>query len=210
MEFIELKAKVRSKAGNGPSRVLRRDGKIPAVLYGPNTGSVLLAVEKYDLVTALKKGTIGQSLFNINIDGETTYTKTVMIKELQRHPATHQFLHADFYEIAMDRKTTVSIPVVAVGKSKGVEDGGVLQIIRRELEITCLPGQIPSSIKIDITDLDVGDSIHAEDLQLGEGIEIHTDVNFTVLTVSSPKLEETPGKEGEEAEDEDSTETESE
>ncbi len=200
--------------GNGPSRALRRDGKIPAVLYGPNTTSVLLAVETHDLENALKKGNIGQSLFNLNIDGETTYNKTVMIKELQRHPSTYQFLHADFYEIAMDRKTTVSIPVVAVGKSIGVENGGILQIIRRELEITCLPTQIPESIEIDITDLDIGDSIHSEDIQLGEGIEIQADVNFTVITVSSPKLEEKPAEEDEEveeeAQDEEGVETESE
>lgn len=200
--------------GNGPSRALRRDGKIPAVLYGPNTTPVLLTVETHDLENALKKGNIGQSLFNLNIDGETTYNKTVMIKELQRHPSTYQFLHADFYEIAMDRKTTVSIPVVAVGKSIGVENGGILQIIRRELEITCLPTQIPESIEIDITDLDIGDSIHSEDIQLGEGIEIQADVNFTVITVSSPKLEEKPAEEDEEveeeAQDEEGVETESE
>lgn len=214
MDLIKLNAKIRSNVGNGPSRALRRDGKIPAVLYGPNTTSVLLAVETHDLENALKKGNIGQSLFNLNIDGETTYNKTVMIKELQRHPSTYQFLHADFYEIAMDRKTTVSIPVVAVGKSIGVENGGILQIIRRELEITCLPTQIPESIEIDITDLDIGDSIHSEDIQLGEGIEIQADVNFTVITVSSPKLEEKPAEEDEEveeeAQDEEGVETESE
>jgi large subunit ribosomal protein L25 len=217
LELIELKSKIRSGVGNGPARVLRRDGKIPAVLYGPKTAAVLLSVDVFDLKTALKTGKIGQSLFNLSVDGETAYNKTVMIKELQRHPATYEFLHADFYEIAMDRKTTVNIPVIAIGKSIGVELGGILQIIRREVEISCLPTQIPDSIILDTTDLDIGDSIHAKDIVLEEGIEILTDVNFTVITVSSPKLEEEPVEEeeeleeGEEAEgDEESTETESE
>ncbi|MFO7963740.1 MAG: 50S ribosomal protein L25/general stress protein Ctc [Desulfobacterales bacterium] len=202
MDFIELKADIRTDVGDGPARTLRRHGKIPAVLYGPTIQPVLLAVETLELDNALKKGSIGQSLFQLKIEGDTIHNKPVMIKELQRHPATDKYLHADFFEIAMDRKTTVTVPVVAVGKSKGVEMGGILEVIRRELEITCLPAQIPATIEIDISDLDINDSIHVEDIQLGEGIEIVSDVNFTVITVSSPKMEEVPVEEGEEAEEE--------
>ena len=197
MEIIELNANVRSTKGNGAARALRRDGKIPAVLYGRGIGSVSLTVDIKELETALKMGSIGQSLFNLKVQNGDTYSKTVMIKELQYHPLNLNFLHADFYEIAMDRKITVNVPVVTVGKSEGVELGGLLQIVRRELEITCLPTQIPESIEIDITDLNIGDSVHAEDIALGEGIEILTDVNFTVATVLAPKLEEEE-EEGEE------------
>lgn len=197
MELISLNATLRSSIGNGPARTLRRGGSIPAVLYGPKTEPVLLAVEIRDLENALKKGNIGQSLFSLNIDGGSGSNKTVMIKELQLHPSTSRFIHADFYELPLDRKTTVSIPVVAEGTAKGVEEGGILQIIRRELDIYCLPTQIPESITLDITDLEIGDSIHVEDIQLGEEVEILADVNFTVITVSSPKMEELP-EEGEE------------
>ena len=202
MEIIELNAKVRTNTGNGAARSLRREGKIPAVLYGRDTESVSLSVDIKELETALKKGSIGQSLFNLQIQNGDTYSKTVMIKELQYHPLSLNFLHADFYEIAMDRKITVNVPVVTVGKSKGVEMGGILQIIRRELEVTCLPTQIPESIEIDITELEIGDSIHAEEIPLSEGVEIITEVNFTVVTVLAPKIEEEEvEEEAEEAEE---------
>ena len=213
MEIIELNANVRSTTGNGAARALRREGRIPAVLYGPGIASVSISIDVKELETALKKGSIGQSLFNLKVKNGDTYSKTVMIKELQSHPLTQNFLHADFYEIAMDREITVNVPVSTIGKSKGVEFGGLLQIIRRELEITCLPTQIPESIEIDITDLDIGDAIHAEEIALPEGVSIDTDVNFTVVTVLSPKIEEEEVEEEEEleegAEPEDKTEEES-
>jgi large subunit ribosomal protein L25 len=198
LEIIELKANLRSATGNGPARVLRRDGKIPAILYGPKTDPILLHVDTHGLELALKKGKIGQSLFNLTVENGNSFSKTVMIRELQAQPATHAFLHADFYEIDMDRKTTVNIPVVLTGKAKGVELGGVLQVVCRELTVLCLPSNIPDAIRIDISDLDIGDSLHARDIHLGEGIEIDSDVNFTVVTVLSPKLE-TDEKGGKEA-----------
>lgn len=206
MEIIELKANVRSTVGNGPARVLRRDGKIPAILYGPKTKPILLHVRAHDLELALKKGKIGQSLFNLTVENGDSFSKTVMIRELQTQPLTRALLHADFYEIAMDRKTTVSVPVVVVGKAKGVELGGLLQVIRREITVSCLPSNIPDVIKIDISKLGIGDSLHARDIPLGEGIEIESDVNFTVVTVLSPKIEidEQGEKEAEEEETGDS------
>lgn len=201
MEIIELNANIRSTTGNGAARALRRDGKIPAVLYGRGIDPVTLTVDIKELENALKKGSIGQSLFNLKVQNGDTYSKTVMIKELQYHPLSLNFLHADFYEIAMDRKITVNVPVVTKGKSEGVELGGLLQIVRRELEITCLPTRIPDTIEIDISDLNIGDSIHADEIPLEEGNEIQTDVNFTVLTVLAPKVEEEPEEEEEELEE---------
>jgi large subunit ribosomal protein L25 len=195
LEIIELNASIRSKTGNSPARALRRAGMLPAVLYGPGIEAVSLTLDAKDLKNALKKGKIGQSLFNLKVGNGDGYIKTVMIKELQSHPLTHSYIHADFYEIAMDRKITVAVPVVTTGKCKGVELGGLLQVIRRELEITCLPGQIPGSVILDVSDLDVGDSIHVEDVPLPEGVEIHTDINFTIITVSAPKADEGSGGE---------------
>jgi large subunit ribosomal protein L25 len=147
----------------------------------------------------LKKGRIGQLLLNLVIpnNGETS-TRTVMVKELQVHPVSRNALHIDFYEVAMDRKIMVNIPVVTTGKAKGVELGGILQIIRRELEVQCLPLEVPESIEIDITDLDVGDSIHVGDISQRSGIEFLGEENFTVVTIVSPKLD----KEDETAEEE--------
>ena len=191
MELIELKTNIRTNTGNGPARRLRQKGRIPAVLYGPGTESVLLSVNSSDIDKILKKGRIGQALLNLVIpnNGETT-TKTVMVKELQLHPVSRNYLHMDFYEVAMDRKIIVNVPVVTTGKAKGVEIGGILQIIRRELEVQCLPLNVPESIEIDITDLDIGDSIHVSDISRQNEVEFLDDENFTVVTIVSPKIEE--------------------
>jgi large subunit ribosomal protein L25 len=191
LELIELKTNIRTTTGNGPARRLRQKGQIPAVLYGPGTESVLLSVNISDIDRILKKGRIGQVLLNLVIpnNGETS-TKTVMVKELQHHPVSRNFLHIDFYEVAMDRKIMVNIPVTTTGKAKGVENGGILQIIRRELEVQCFPLDVPESIEIDISDLDIGDSIHLGDIARQSKIEFLDDENFTVVTVVSPKVEE--------------------
>lgn len=191
MELIELKTNIRTTTGNGPARRLRQEGQIPAVLYGPRTEPALLFVNISDLNLVLKKGRVGQILLNLVIhhDGETS-TRTVMVKELQTHPVSRNFLHVDFYEITMDRKIRVKVPVITTGKSKGVEIGGILQTIRRELEVQCFPLDVPESIEVDITDLDMGDSIHVVDIPRQSEIEFLDDENFTVVTIVSPKIEE--------------------
>lgn len=198
MEQIELKANVRKTTGNGPARVLRREGRIPAVLYGPGTEPVLLSVNIGDFQEVLKKGNISQVLLNLVIQNGKTFSKSAVVKELQTHPVSQDFLHIDFYEIDMKRKIKVNVPVVTKGKSMGVELGGVVQIIRHELEVLCFPGEIPEEIEIDITDLDMGDSVHVEEVHLEGDMEIQAEVNYTVLTVLSPKVEEEVVEEEEE------------
>jgi large subunit ribosomal protein L25 len=191
LELIELKANIRTKVGNGPARALRREGKIPAVLYGPETNSILLSVGISDVEAALKKSKLGQVLLSLVIQNGETMTRPVMIKELQIHPVSKDYLHVDFYEIKMDRKIRTKVPVVTKGKSKGVEAGGMLQVVRRELEVLCLPMEVPEVIEIDITELEIGDSIHVNAISLKGNIEISSEVNFTVVTVLSPtKVEE--------------------
>ena len=199
MEQLELNATVRKTTGNSPARELRRGGQIPAVLYGPQTESVLLTVNIKELEQIFKKGNIGSIILNLVIQNGKKVTKPAMIKEFQSHPVSGDFLHIDFYEIDMQRKINVMIPVVTKGICKGVELGGLLQIIRREIEVLCMPGDIPEAIEIDITDLDMGDSLHVDEIPLGDNVEIATDVNFTVLTVVSPKVEEVEEEEEEEA-----------
>ena len=198
MEQIELKAKIRTSVGNGPARVLSRDGKIPAVFYGPKTESILLSVDNRDIEQIIKQGGVGQALLNLVIQNGKAVTKPAMIKELQAHPVSGKFLHIDFYEIDMTRKIRVGVPVVTVGICKGIESGGLLQIVRRELEVLCLPTQIPESIEVDVSDLDMGDSVHVDEIQLEGDVEFQADVNFTVVTVLSPKVEAEPEEEEEE------------
>jgi large subunit ribosomal protein L25 len=190
LEQFDIHATVRKTAGNSPARALRRSGQMPAVLYGPNTDPISLSVNVKELEQILKKGNIGSIILNVVIENGKKVTKPAMIKELQSHPVSGNFIHIDFYEIDMQRKINVMIPVVAKGKSKGVELGGLLQIVRREIEVLCFPGDIPPAIEVDITDLDIGDSVHIEDVELGDNIELQEDTNFTLITVLSPKLEE--------------------
>jgi large subunit ribosomal protein L25 len=213
LEQFEIHATVRRTRGNSPARVLRRSGQMPAVLYGPKTEPVLLSVNVKEFEQILKKGNIGSIILNLVIQNGKKVTKPAMIKELQSHPVSGNFLHVDFYEIDMQRKIYVMIPIIAKGKAKGVENGGLLQIVRRELEVLCLPGDIPHAIELDITDLDIGDAIHVEDINLGDNVEIPADVNFTIITVLSPKIEALEAEEeageaeaGEEGEAEEDTE----
>ncbi len=198
MEKIELQATVRKSVGNGPARVLRRAGQIPAVLYGRKIEPVLLSVNTKDLEQILKKGSYGQVILNLVIQNGKKVTKPAIIKELQTHPVSGNLIHIDFYEVDMKRQIKVMIPVVTTGKAVGIEEGGLLNIVRRELEVFCLPGDIPEAIEIDISELGIGDSIHLEDVPLGENVEVATDVNFTVVTVLSPKVEEEVVEEEEE------------
>jgi len=200
LETINLKAKIRTTVGNGPARGLRRQGRIPAVLYGPDTEPMSLSVERSELEKVLKKGQTAQLLLNLIIENGKESKRSAMIKELQTHPATHGLMHIDFYEISMSRKIRVNIPVVTVGKARGVELGGMLQVVRRELEVHCLPGDIPKTFEIDISDLDIGGTIRVQDIALPENVEIPADVNFTVVTVVSPKRETPEGGEGMEGE----------
>ena len=190
MELIELNANIRTTVGNGPARRLRQSGQLPAVLYGPGAETVLLSVKMSDFNQVLKKSGASQLLLNLVIQDSETYTRSAMVKELQTHPVSRDFLHVDFYEIAMDRKIRVKVPIVTTGMAKGVELGGVLQIIRREIEVLCLPFEVPESFEIDISDLDIGDSVHVGDIsQVGE-IEFLEDDHFTIVTLLSPKIEE--------------------
>jgi large subunit ribosomal protein L25 len=198
LEKIELQATVRKSVGNGPARVLRRAGQIPAVLYGRKIEPVLLSVNTKDLEQILKKGSFGQFILNLVIQNGKKVTKPAIIKELQTHPVSGNLIHIDFYEVDMKRQIKVMVPVVTTGKSVGIEEGGLLNIVRRELEVFCLPGDIPEAIEIDISELGIGDSIHLEDLPLGENVEVATDVNYTVVTVLSPKVEEEVVEEEEE------------
>ncbi len=189
---------MRKSVGNGPARVLRRAGQIPAVLYGRKIEPVLLSVNAKDLEQILKKGSFGQFILTLVIQNGKKMTKPAIIKELQTHPVSGSLIHIDFYEVDMKRQIKVMVPVVTTGKSVGIEEGGLLNIVRRELEVFCLPGDIPEAIEIDISELGIGDSIHLEDLPLGENVEVVTDVNFTVVTVLSPKVEEEVVEEEEE------------
>lgn len=189
MEQINLEAQVRKTTGNGPARELRREGRIPAILYGPKTDPIMLSVDNKELEQIVKKSSIGSVLLKLEIKNGQTSARSAMVKELQTHPVTGQFLHVDFYEVDLTRKINAMVPVTVTGKSQGVEDGGILQIVRRELEVFCLPTAIPEAIEVDISELEIGDSIHVQEIALPSDVELPEDIDFTVITVLAPKVE---------------------
>jgi large subunit ribosomal protein L25 len=189
LEQINLNVRIRKVTGNNPARSLRREGRIPAVLYGPKTKPILLSIDSREFEQIAKKSTIGSVLLNLMIQNGNTESRPAMVKELQTHPVTQRFLHVDFYEVDMQRKIKVMVPVVVKGKPKGVEEGGLLQISRREIEVLCLPTEIPESFEVDVSDLDIGDAIHLEDIQTIGNIEIVAEANVTVVSVLAPKIE---------------------
>ena len=173
----------------------------PLAAPPPDTDATLLSVNIHEFEQVLKNHNINQMVLNLGIENSDAPPKSVMIKELQAHPVTNNLIHADFYEISMTRKIWVNVQVVVHGKSIGEERGGIVQIVRRELEVLCLPGEIPESIAIDISSLDIGDAIHVDEIQLPEGVEISPETNFTVVTITSVMAEEEPEEEAEEAEE---------
>lgn len=113
-----------------------------------------------------------------------------MIKNVQHHPISRRLLHIDLYEVAMDKKIHVKVPVVLTGTAKGAEEGGTLQLVRREIDVLCLPLDIPESIMVDVSEMQIGDSIHIQEIPVSGNIEILADTNFTVVTVSGAMAEE--------------------
>jgi large subunit ribosomal protein L25 len=180
------------------------------VLYGPKTESIPLTISTLDLDNIYKESGSEHVILNLIIENGGTQKKTVMIKETQTAPVTSQYLHVDFCEISLEEKVTVNVSVEVTGKSKGVQLGGFVQLVRHELEVSCLPGDIPAKIEADVSDLDIGDSLHVEDIDVGEKVKLLYDTNFAVVTVAAPTMEEEeiPEEELEEVEEAEAAETE--
>jgi large subunit ribosomal protein L25 len=192
LDIIDLKVTERKGTGKGQARTLRSQGLVPAVLYGPDTETISLTVPAMEISRVFKQSESEHVILNLIIDNGGTRQKTVMIKELQTLPTTNEYLHVDFYEISMDRKITVKVPVEVIGKSEGIERGGNLQIVRHQLDVSCLPADIPAKIEVDISKLDIGDSVHVEEIVVGENVELLYDNNFTVVAVAAPTVEKAP------------------
>lgn len=187
MEALELKAQVRKESGKGPARRLRMKGFIPAVFYGSGEAAQMLAVDVADLSKYLKERK--ESVFiklKIDDDGKQS-EKLSMIKELQTSPVSNKPVHADFLEVRMDHKITLEVPIHFVGHPVGVELGGELQLLKRDLMISGLPGNVPESVQIDISGLKIGESLMVGDITLGEGVESEDAEDIAIATVWAPK-----------------------
>ena len=189
MELIELNAKPREAKGKGAARKLRANNAIPAIVYGSKADPAMLSLSTSDFERIVRENGSTGLFFNLKVEG-TEKEKVVMLKDLQMDTFGLNYIHIDLHEIDMDEKVTVTVPVEPSGESKGVKEGGLLQVIRRELDVVCKPADKPDSVVIDITDLEVGDSVHVEDIDLGDAVDIPHEVNFTLITIVPPTVVE--------------------
>lgn len=191
MSQLILTARVRESKGKGAARKLRRNNQIPAIFYGPESKPVMLAVDYPELKHVVKQGTGENMILDLEIQSDSaTDTKKVTIKDLVIDPVKDIFLHADFYEISMDREITLPVSIHLINTPVGVTNGGVLQHIRRELTISCLPDKLVDFLEIDVSGLDIGDSIHIRDIELPDGIKSTEDAHLTVAVLAAPTVKE--------------------
>lgn len=185
-----LTAEIREGRGKERAKKLRAKGLIPAIFYGPRSQTVSLVIESKELSKALQTEAGENVLIDLDIrKGNQSDRKVVMLKDIQIDPLRRITLHTDFYEVAMDEMVTVEIPVHLIGKPEGTKMGGILEQVRRVIQIQCLPGDIPKSIDVDVSPLKIGDSIHVQDIKV-EKAKIILETNFTIATVVPPVVEE--------------------
>lgn len=192
MEAV-LEATVRTTIGKNEARRTRREGKVPAVVYGAasegaSRDAVSISVEPKALLKILHSEAGANTLISLKLDGSDT---KVLVKDFLLDPITHQVLHADFYRVAMDRMIQVTIPVLLKGESKGVKvGGGILEFVRREIEIECLPSDIPEHVDVDVTELGVNQGIRVKDVATSPKWKPLTDVDTMLVHVILAKAEE--------------------
>jgi large subunit ribosomal protein L25 len=192
MKTIELNVEKRSTTGKGEARRSRAGGRIPAVVYGAGKPNVPIAVDRKALADLFREGAGENAIFLLKLAG-SDQTRHAMIKELQRDPLSRKPLHIDFVRVLMDVKITVRVPIEVTGVSKGVKtDGGILDLVTREIEIECLPGSIPAHLAVDVTELAIGDAIRVSELPAIEGVRVVDNPEKVIVHVAHPTRAEEP------------------
>ena len=206
-DVIHIAAELRDQAGKGVARAVRREGKVPAVIYGDNQGTLSISLDGSELNKLIKNPGFFTQIFAVDITGKK---HEVLARDIQTDPVTDLPLHVDFMRFNQNTRIVIEVPVSFLNEeaSPGLKRGGVLNIVRRELELRCSPTNIPQAIEIDLTGFDIGDSIHISALNLPDGVEPITDRDYTIATVAAPTVmaveeegeedEITEGEEGEE------------
>lgn len=192
MEEIILEAQKRQDTGKGKVNRLRKRAVIPAVVYGEGRASLGIQLAAKDFLKLMEVHRGESFVLTLRVkDNGNSEDKPVLIKQIQHHPVSEQILHVDFNEISLTKAIRVKVPLVAVGESVGVrQEGGVLDHILWELEVECLPTQIPKSIEVDVSGLKIGSSLHVRDIAVGPQIKVLNDPGATVLAVVMPTKEE--------------------
>lgn len=185
---VKIKSEKREDIGKNASRRVRREGNVPAVLYGADIENVLLTLKKNDIFSVLKSETGENTIFQVSFDGKSI---DAMIKELQVNPVTQQLMHVDLVQIAMDKIVEVTIPIELEGEPVGVKtEGGFIDFVSREVEVECLPKDIPEHITLNISSLHLHQSIKVENLPVIEGVTYTSDPHALVVLIEAPTKEE--------------------
>ncbi|MGB0669959.1 MAG: 50S ribosomal protein L25/general stress protein Ctc [Rhodospirillales bacterium] len=203
-QAIQLAAEVRERAGKGAARATRRSGRVPAVIYGAKLDPVMISLDPIELTKQMNRAGFFTHVFEIEVGGAK---HQCLARDLQLDPVTDRALHVDFMRFQADTTINVDVAVEFVNdlKSPGIKRGGVLNIVRHDIELICSPTNIPEVITIDLTGLEIGDSVHISAVNLPEGVTpTITDRDFTIATIAAPsamKAEPVEGEEEEEAEE---------
>jgi large subunit ribosomal protein L25 len=184
--------------GKGVARKLRAQGRVPAVIYGHGEETRKLTIDAHDLSRLFARVHVENTIIELTIEGEKAGVKA-LIREVQKHAFRDDIVHVDFYQIHAGERVNVEIPIRLRGNAPGVKIGGIMQQTLNDLEIRCLPDQIPEVIYADVSSLDIGEGIHVRDLDLPEGVEPLVDLDRTVCTVVPPTV--SAAAEGEEADE---------
>jgi len=190
MEIVELKANVRSQTGKKGAKGCRKNGLLPGVLYGREEQTTPVAVNPKELDRVLNTQAGGNAIIKLTLEGTDVEPVTVVVKDLQVDSIKGVMRHVDFCRISLDREIRAMVPFKVVGESPGVEQGGVLEHTLWELEVECLPLNIPDFIEIDVSNLEIGDSLAVSDLKIPEGIAVLTDESVSVVSIAAPRVEE--------------------
>jgi large subunit ribosomal protein L25 len=196
---FSLQAEPRDRTGKGAARKIRADGRIPAICYRRNAESVSITLDPRWLHDSIRKASAGiNTLFDLKMTGGGDFDgRQVLVKDIQRDPVSGNYLHADLFAVDLTETIHVSVPIHLTGSAAGVILGGVLDHALRDLEIECLPGAIPEEFSVDVSALEIGQSIHVRDLTLPEGVELLVDPDLSIVSVVAPTIveEETPADE---------------
>jgi large subunit ribosomal protein L25 len=196
-ENATLKAAVRTETGKGAMRRLRREGRIPAVVYGRGEETRPLSVDAHDFEMLTKHHSLDTTIIELSIEGAGRKGGRLrtLIAEVQNHPYKPQVLHVDFQQIHAGERVTVQVPIRLHGTPAGVRAGGVLQHVLHDVELECAVEEIPESLDVDVSALEIGDSVHVSELAIPENVEILIDAERTVCTVAPPTVLEIPEEE---------------
>ena len=196
--YYKLDISSRNQTGAKESKIARKKGLVPGVLYYSGEEAISISIEKPILLRAMNSG---QRIFEINQDGESQYT---MLKQVQYHPVTDEVIHIDLMRVRRSEKLTISVPIVLVGDAIGVKEGGVLSQSLSQVEISCYPTDVPEHIDLKIDDLEINGALSVGDIDTGsEDIELISDASLNIVSITTPLSEEIVDEEVEEDEDSD-------